>query len=333
MRTLGEIFTRNAKLYPNKGIIYEDRKLTYQELNLRVNRLLRAMDAMGINKGDRVAILSKNCIEYIEAYGLAEKGGIILVPLNWRLVARELNYMLVDSGVKAIIVSQEYIPTIDSIRHALPDIKIYLSLERPAQGYEFYEDFLAQSSPDEPKVEIEPDDVAYIIYSSGTTGVPKGIMLTHGGQLLSAVNQLAEMRSGEHSVQLAVMPLFHSGGKSSTLSHLYRGSTIVIMPEFDPQKVLETIQREKVSVTQLVPSMITFLLDYPDFAQYDTSSLDTIFYVGSPMPLSLLKRAMQVFGPIFCQGYGLSETGPLSIFLSREDHVTEGDPKILERLK
>lgn len=333
MRTLGEIFTRNAKLYPNKGIIFEERKLTYLELNLRVNRLINAMAAKGIGKGDRVAILSKNRLEYMEVYGLAEKGGIILVPLNWRLVARELKYMLADSGVKAMIVAPEYITTINSIRQELPDIKVYVSLESSVPGYELYEDVLAQGSPDEPAVEIDPDDVSYIIYSSGTTGLPKGIMLTHGGQLNSAVNQLAEMRSGERSVHLAMMPLFHSGGKSSTLSHFYRGCTIVFMPEFDARKVLETIQREKVSVTQMVPSMVAFLLDHPDFAKYNISSLQTIFYVGSPMPLGLLKRGIQAFGPIFCQGYGLSESGPLSTFLSKEDHVTEGDPKVIERLK
>lgn len=333
MKTLGEIFTRNAKLYPNKGIIFKDKKLTYQELNRRVNYLVSAMAAKGIGKGDRVAILSKNCPEYMEAYGLAEKGGIILVPINWRLVAREIKYMLTDSGTKAIIVSPEYTQLINSIRPELPEVKIYLSLESPAPGYEFYEDVLAQGSPDEPIVEIDPDDLAYIIYSSGTTGLPKGIMLTHGGQLDCAVHQLAEMRSAEHFVHLAMMPLFHSGGKSSTLSHFFRGCTIVIMPEFNPQEVLETIQREKVSVTQMVPSMVVFLLDYPDFAKYDLSSLQTIFYVGSPMPLDLLKRAIKAFGQIFCQGYGLGESGPLATFLNREDHVTQGDPQVLERLK
>jgi len=333
MRTLGEIFTRNAKLYPNKGIIFKDKKLSYKELNIRVNHLVSAMAAKGIGKGDRVAILSKNCPEYMEAYGLAEKGSIILVPLNWRLVAREIKYMLTDSGAKAIIVSPEYTQVIDSIRPELPDIKIYLSLDSPVQGYEFYENVLAQGSPTEPNVEIDPDDLAYIIYSSGTTGLPKGIMLTHGGQLDCAVHQLAEMRSGKNFVHLAMMPLFHSGGKSSTLSHFFRGCTIVIMPEFNPREVLETIQREKVSVTQMVPSMVVFLLDYPDFGKYDLSSLQTIFYVGSPMPLDILKRAIKSFGQIFCQGYGLGESGPLATFLSHEEHVTQGDPKVLERLK
>lgn len=334
MRTLGEIFTRNAKLYPNKvGIVYGDRRLTYQELNLRVNRLISAMYARGIGKGDRVAILSKNCPEYMEAYGLAEKGGIILVPLNWRLVARELKFMLADSGAKAIIVSQEYLQTINSIRQELPEMKIYISLESPAQGYEGYEDLMAKGSPGEPSIYIDPEDVAYIIYSSGTTGLPKGIMLTHAGQLDCAISQLTELRSGQHSVSLTVIPLFHSGGKSSTLSHFFRGCTLVFIKEFDTREVLEAIQREKVTVTQMVPSMVAFLLDYPDFAQYNLSSLQTIFYVGAPMPLGLLKRAIQAFGPVFCQGYGLTESGPLATFFCREDHITEGDSKVLERLK
>ncbi|HUW65941.1 MAG TPA: AMP-binding protein, partial [Spirochaetia bacterium] len=254
MWTLGEIFTRNAKLYPDKGLIFDGQKLAYRDLNLRVNRLVSAMAARGIGKGDGVAVLSKNCNEYMEAYGLAEKGGIVLVPLNWRLVARELKFMLADAGAKALIVAPEYTPVIDTIREDLSDVGIYISLHSRVPGYEFYEDVLNQGVPDEPDVAIDSDDVAYIIYSSGTTGLPKGIMLTHGGQLDCAVHQLAEMRSGEYSVHLAVLPLFHSGGKSSTLSHFFRGCTIVIMREFDPREVLETIQREKVTVTQVVPS-------------------------------------------------------------------------------
>lgn len=331
MKTLGEIFTRNARLYPNKGLIYEDRKVTYRELNLRVNRLISAMSNKGIGKGDRVAIISKNCIEYVEAYGLAEKGGIILVPLNWRLIARELKFILVDSGAKALIVAPEFFSTIDAIRNELPNIKIYISLESPAEGYEFYEDILAQGSEIEPMAGIEPDDVAYIMYSSGTTGRPKGIMLTHGGQLDCAVHQLAEYRSAEHYVFLAIMPFFHSGGKTNLLSHLYRGCTLVIMSDFDAKKVLEIIESHKVNATSMVPSMVAFLLEYPDFKKHDINSLQTIFYVGSPMPLSLLKTAIKEFGPVFCQGYGLTESGPLATFFSKEDHVTEGE--LVHRLK
>ncbi|MDT3698627.1 MAG: long-chain fatty acid--CoA ligase [Thermincola sp.] len=325
MKTLGELFTRNAGLYHKKGLIYENRKVSYRELNLRVNRLISALANKGIGKGDRVAILSKNRIESIEAFGLAGKAGIILIPLNWRLVARELKFMLADSGAKALIVAPEFFSTVEAIRHELPDIEVYISLESPAEGYEFYEDILAQGLETEPAIEIEPEDVAYILYSSGTTGPPKGIMLTHGGQLDCAVNQLAEYRSAEHHVFLVLMPLFHSGGATNMLSHLYRGCTMVIMPEFEAKEVLEIIESHKVNVTSMVPSMVAFLLEHPDFEKYDIKSLQTIFYVGSPMPLSLLKRAIKEIGPVFCQGYGLTEAGPLVTFFSKEDHVTEGE--------
>lgn len=331
MKTIGEIFTRNAKLYPNKNVIYKDRIVSFRELNLRVNRLIDALAAKGIGQGDRVAILSKNCIEYIEAFGLAGKSGIILIPLNWRLVARELKFMLTDSGTKAIIVAPEFLSIIDSIRNELPDIEMYISLESPAEGYEYYEDVLSKGSENEPNVEIESDDVVYIMYSSGTTGLPKGIMLTHGGQLDCAVNQLAEYRSAEHHVFLALMPLFHTGGATNMLSHFYRGCSLVIMPEFDAKSLLEIIESHKVNVTSMVPSMVAFLLDHPDFKKHDISSLQTIFYVGSPMPLSLLKRAIKEMGPVFCQGYGLTEAGPLVSFFSKEDHVTEGE--LVRRLK
>lgn len=325
MKTLGEIFTRNAKLYPQKNLFYKDRKVTFWELNLQVNRLIDALAARGIGKGDRVAILSKNCIEYIEAFGLAGKSGIILVPLNWRLVARELKFLLTDSGSKAVIVAPEFISVIDCIRNELPDIEMYICLEGQVEGYEYYDDVLLQGTETEPIVEIEPDDVVYIMYSSGTTGLPKGIMLTHGGQLDCAVNQLAEYRSAEHHVFLALMPLFHTGGATNMLSHFYRGCSQVIMPEFDVKSLLEIIESHKVNVTTMVPSMLAFLLDHPDFKKHDISSLQTIFCVGSSMPLTLLNRAIKEIGLVFCRGYGLTEGGPLTTFFSKEDHVTEGE--------
>ncbi|KKM12507.1 hypothetical protein SY88_02930 [Clostridiales bacterium PH28_bin88] len=332
MEYLGQIWVRNATLYPNKhAFVYGDRKITFSELNRRANRLCNAMSERGIRKGDRVAILSKNNPEYWEVYGLAEKGGIILVPLNWRLAAKEIKYLLVDSGARAVIVSKEYAGLINSLRPDLAAVEEYICIEGGVPGMEDYETVLAEGSPEEPEVGVTGEDICYIIYSSGTSGLPKGIVLTHRGQVENAKAQILELRSGVNDIYLAVVPLFHSGGKGVTLAFWYRGCTVVVAKEFNPREVLETIARERVTATFMVPAMVAFMLNLPDFAKYDVSSLRTLFYAGSPMPLDLLRRAMEAFGHILCQGYGLAESGPLATYLSKEDHLFHGTEAEVKR--
>ncbi len=333
MENLGQIWVRNASLYPNKiGFICGDQRVTFSELNSRANRLCSAMSRRGIHKGDRVAILSKNSIPYWEVYGLAEKAGIILVPLNWRLAAREIKHLLEDSGARAIFLSREYAAMIESLRPDLPGIEQFICIEGGVPTMEDYEALLTEGSPSEPQVEIKGEDICYIIYSSGTTGLPKGITLTHRGQVENAKAQMLELRSGVNDIYLAVVPLFHSGGKGVTLSYWYRGCTVVVAREFESRQILETIARERVTAIFAVPAMVAFMLNLPDFDQYDVTSLKTLFYAGSPMPLDLVKRAMQSFGPILCQGYGLAESGPLATYLSKEDHVLQGTEKETRRL-
>ncbi|HTW88516.1 MAG TPA: long-chain-fatty-acid--CoA ligase [Candidatus Binataceae bacterium] len=333
---LGHLIERNARLYPDKvAFIGAERRTTFREHSERVYRLVNALDRWGIGSGERVAVLAKNRPEYLEVYGVAECGGRIIVPLNFRLVPRELQYIIRDSGASVLIVEGAFLETIEQVRDELPDVKHYIAFEgaagRPAGSWLDYESLLESSDATAPRIEIDPDSVAYLMYTSGTTGLPKGVMLTHRGNLENAKSLLIELRMHPHDIHLAVMPLFHVGGRGFPLLHFYRGCTTVLMRDFDPLEFLTVIEREKVTTLQVVPTMLSFLLDTVGFQQRDLSSLRSIFYASAPMPRELLVRALDAFGPIFAQGYGLTEAGPLVTFLDPAYHSTR-DERSFRRL-
>ncbi|MCL5961331.1 MAG: long-chain fatty acid--CoA ligase [Chloroflexi bacterium] len=326
-------FSRNARLYPNKPAIVDGEQcLSFSQLNERVNRLVNALAARGVEKGDRVAILAQNCGEYYEVFGAGEKGGRIVVPLNWRLVGRELCYQINNAEPAVLIVGEGYVDLVESIRPEIPCVQHYLVLGDQRPGFEAYESFLAEGSPAEPEVEIKPDDPVYILYTSGTTGIPKGAVLTQRGQMHNAELMLGEqgIRPGERV--LTVLPMFHLAAKNVMNYHLMRGNTGYVMAKFDPGEVLETIEREKITHVHVAPTMLVFMLEVPDISRYDLSSLNTILYATAPMPVDLLKRCIEVFGPVFQQAYGQTESGPLITLLHKEDHKTVGTPAELRRL-
>jgi acyl-CoA synthetase (AMP-forming)/AMP-acid ligase II len=320
-------------MYPDKtAFIHEDRRFTFAELDARVNRLIHALNDLGLEKGDRVAILAKNCLPYMEVYGSSEKGGLVTVPLNFRLSGPELARIVNDSGASALFVSQEYVSAIEAIRGDLPTVEHLICLDGEASGMQSHEALLANQPVTEPRVTVTPDDLAYIMYTSGTTGRPKGAMLTHRGQVADSQTMLMELGLRPSDSHLAVMPFFHVGGRALPLTHFYRGCTTVVSSGFDPAQALSLIEHHRLTTIQVVPTMIAFMLDSPDLERFDTSSLNMIFYASSPMPVELLRRAIAKFGQIFVQGYGQTESGPLTTLLGKENHVADGTPEQLRRL-
>jgi acyl-CoA synthetase (AMP-forming)/AMP-acid ligase II len=231
-----------------------------------------------------------------------------------------------------LLVSDEYVPTIGKLQSELPGIQHFISLDGQATGMQAYQALLDAQPTRDPHIAITPDDLAYIMYTSGTTGRPKGAMLTHRGQVADAQSMLMELSLRPSDKHLAVMPFFHVGGRAVPLTHFYRGCTIAISSGFDPTQALTLIERHRLNTIQVVPTMIAFMLDLPDLDRFDVSSLNMIFYASSPMPVELLRRAIDKFGSIFVQGYGQTESGPLSTLLGKEDHVTGGTAEQLRRL-
>jgi acyl-CoA synthetase (AMP-forming)/AMP-acid ligase II len=321
-QVIGEVYRRNAGRYGDKPafIMPDGRACSFAALHERVKRLCNALAARGLKPGDRVGILSRNRIEYVEGYGVSS-AGLIALPLNWRLAPRELQIVLDNARPGALIVDASFVPVIEEMRAALPFVRHFIGLDGATSGFESYESILAGAAALAPDVAVSPEDTACLLYTSGTTGIPKGAELIHRSLLLNCDAAIREMfEYADNDVTLAPMPFFHVGGMWYHLFPSFAaGCTTVIMPQFDPQGVLELMARHRVTNTHLVPTMIHTLLDQKNLANFDLSALRMMFYAASSMPVELLKRATETFACDFAQGYGSTEGGAVTC-LTPQDH-------------
>jgi long-chain acyl-CoA synthetase len=326
--TFADIIYRNALLYADKdAFIFGKKRTTFSEYNARVNKVVRALQGMGVKKGDVIGILSWNCLEYADLYGAAMKGGFIASPFSPRLKADELNYIINYSEANTLFVGPELLGMAKSLKANLPKVKNYISLESTDPEMKAYDDLLAANSGEEPDVQISEDDPVTLIYTSGTTGVPRGALHNHRGMIDDSRTLIIDtgIRSTDKHIQLT--PLFHIGGYTFFRAFLYIGATNVILRNFDPAATLRTIQTEKVTHINLVPTHIIAMLALPDIDKYKLGSLKVMWYGGSPIPVKVLKKAIQTFGPILSQGYGQSESGPAMTHLSIEEHDVLNKPE------
>ena len=331
---LTHTFTTNARLYGSKVALKEgDRTVTYKELEQRTNALIKYFRSVGLQKGDRVAVLSKNSIEVIETLVSCFKCGMIGVPLNHRLTPEKIAYILTDCTADALVISPEFTGFLSSKLYNTKNLKTMLVTNEPCAGLKFYNEVVEQLA-EANRVKLEDQDPAAIIYTSGTTGNPKGVTLSRRALLEVAKLFCLELNIEVADRTLNVMPLFHSGGLAWALSHLCRGATGVVLSDFQVKHVLEVMDRERISSVHLVPTMIAMMLREADIARYDFSTLKTILYAGSSMPLPLLKKAMEVFGPNkFVQMYGQTEHGPTISCLSRQEHILAVQPDASQQAK
>lgn len=324
---------KSARESPGKvASICGSTRLTFQEVDERVNRLSNALAALGVTRGDRVAILSLNCHRFFELYYGVPQLGAIVVPINFRLTSPEIKYIVDHSGARVIAVDPALAPLIDAVRPQLESIEhfILMSDER-RDGYLAYEELLAGSSPDFDAPEVGDDELLGLFYTSGTTAEPKGVMLTHRNMLSNIAHSEGVYNYRADDIYLHAAPMFHLADGAAVFSHTSRGATQTFIPRFDPKQVLETISRERVSLILLVPTMLNFLLQHPDLDTYDLSSLRHMTYGASPIAPDLLRRAMKILNCQFGQGYGLTEASPLLTVLTPEDHLVT-DEKSERRL-
>jgi len=296
------------------AVIFEDNRkegkptytFSYKELNERVNRLANALLEKGICKGDRVATFCYNCNQMLETYFAVSKIGAIIVPLNFRLEAPETTFMLRDSGSKALVF-QDYFS--EMIRSLQPSVHIpsknFIVIGEKAAPWENYDELLEKSSPEEPKAEdIEIDDPQMIMYTSGTTGVPKGALMSHGKTLFNTLNAQIYFDLTSKDIMLVVMPLFHSGGLNiCAVPILYQGGTAVVQSAFDPHETLALMEKHRVTAGLVVPTMLNFFLKKGGLDNFDLSSLRLLVIGGEPLPVALIEEyekrnicIRQVFG-------------------------------------
>jgi fatty-acyl-CoA synthase len=320
---IGEWTTRWAARYPNEPYIkYGDLELTKREFNIRINRLANAFQESGIKKGDRVAILMGNSNIFLEILFALSKIGSIMVPLNFRLAAPELEFILNDSEPIMLIYSPEFLALADELRGKVPTIKKYIGeMEGVSPGDLLFEKFVADKSEAEPDpgVEITLDDPHFIMYTSGTTGKPKGAVVLQGNTQWNAINAINMYTLGTGDVSLCCAPLFHIGAlHASATPGLYAGQKLIIQRFFNPNESLKLIEKERVNLMFGIPVMFLFMTLDPDFEKTDFSSVNFFIAGGSPCPRSLIETFMKK-GVTFNQGYGMTETATAITALRSED--------------
>jgi long-chain acyl-CoA synthetase len=326
--TFAHIIHRHALLRPDKeAFVYGSERITYSEFNARANSLVHALQAMGVNKGDSIGILSWNCLDYLIAYGAAMKGGYILSRFNPRLGAEELNYLVNYSESNVLFVGPELFDVINSLRSQLTKVKNFVSLEDRAADMTYINDLLSSYPSDEPDVQVEEDDGLYIVYTSGTTGVPRGAVYAHRQAWEDSRTYIINLSIQPDDKHVQIAPIFHIAGDTMLRSILYVGGCNIIMKFFDAAATLQLIQDEKVTHISMVPTHLIAMLALPDVDKYDVSSLKFMWYGASPMPLEVLRKGMATFGSIFGQGYGQSESGPAICHLPKENHNVLGTPE------
>lgn len=328
------LLVRSALRYPDRPLwMMPDRTMCYGEGKRRIDGIAARLLALGRQR-DRVAILCTNRFEGLEIYLAAMHAGMVATPMNPKLHPSEYEYMIRDSGAAFVVYSQEFEEAIGSISGCLPAQVYCIGGDGTSRGRP-YEELARPDAQAYTQVDIEPDDVAWLFYTSGTTGKPKGAMETHRN-LLTMVQQY--LTSGldeisEKDVMLHLAPISH-GTSSIGLVHLSRGAAqaFPLSKSFDPAKVFEAIDRYGVTATMLAPTMVQILTQAPERTRYDLSTLRNIIYGGAPMHLAVLESAVAAFGPIFMQGYGQAEAAAICACLSKAEHVTNGDPARVRRL-
>ena len=331
-QTLSSITLRNWQLRPSApAIIFEGRTITHREFAERAFRLVGALRRLGVNRGQRVAILAQNCPEYMEVYAAGELGGWTTVTINYRLAAPEIAYILRDSAPHVLICEVELEDRLDAdVRKQLRHVLIIRGGQ--AEEDRSYEAALAAESREPPPALAEPDDVAFLVYTSGTTGRPKGVMLTHRGQMRSALISAFEALVQPTDRLALAMPFYHIGAKNQWLSHSLFGCPIILHRAFRPEPFLAAMREHAATVTLLAPTMLKDLLDL-GCDRASVPSLRKVYYSAAPMPETLLRRAMAALGPIFAQIYGMTESGGPGCTLHANQHVLDGPPEVTRRLR
>ena len=327
---LGDFFRRRAITSPNSEAIVDlaaDRRFTYAEVNERINALCHALAARGVGKGDRVALLAYNSIEFVDSFYAVAKLGAVAVPLNWRLVADELSFILKDSGAGTMIFGAEFSDTVADLHDRGAEGTVITNWIEigPAETCSVwalnYDDLVVGGDTSEPGLVAFGDDLMFIMYTSGTTGLPKGVMHTHNTVHNAFRNVLSTIELGPRDRYLIVLPLFHVGALMPIISCLYAGSCVVVMRQFDPAAMWDVIESERISSTLAVPAMLNFMLMVPDFEKRDRSALRYILSGASPVPVALIRKYQDI-GIEIEQVYGMTETGGPGCHISGKDAIT-----------
>ena len=303
------------------ALVLDDRQVTWAELYERASRVAAGLQAAGVGPRDRVAFLEKNGIEHFEVFYGASLLNAVCVDVNWRLAPPEVEFIVNDAQAKVFVVGSDFVPVIDAIADALTAGTILVIGGH--DKYRDYEEWVNEHQPADPQEPSGPDDVSFQLYSSGTTGRPKGVMLSNDNffALLPVAMEMWEFKPD--SVNLVAMPLFHIGGGGWAVAGQYVGAKSIIMRDLDPSALIRLIPEHGITHAFVVPAVLQFMLMVPGAADADYSTLSVVAYGASPISEDVLARSIELLGCKFWQAYGLTETTGAIVNLPPEDHVGE----------
>jgi len=325
-----DFFRRAARHYPAKvAVVDGPRRYLYRELEDRIDRFSNALLDLGLQAGDRVCMLSPNSHFYFESFFATAQAGLVLVPLNYRLIAADHEYILNHAGVRAVLVDAEYTGVVDALRDQLPRVEHFIVAQDegdPPPGWRSWNDLVAGARPGRPALArpLGENDLVSINYTSGTTSRPKGVMLTHRNCYLNAYNLIAHLGIRHDDVELWTLPMFHCNGWGGVYALTGMGGTHVILRAVEGEAIYRLIADEGVTFACMAPAVLRTILDFPDKRKFEIRTRPRFTVAGAPPPAAFVERLETELGWHFLQIYGLTETAPL-LTISVPDAATEAE--------
>src|SRR5262245_13147291 len=323
-----------AGIVPDQeAIVFEGERFTYERTHERVRRLAGALARLGVGRGTRVASLHTNSHQYVEAYYATAMLGGVFIPLNYRAKRPELEYMLTAAEARILFVGERYLDHVDALRGGLPHLETVIGFDGVRGVSHDYETLVRSGPEHDVEADVEDDETTILMYTSGTTSLPKGVMLSHG-DFSAYVTANVELADGTpRGAALLCVPLYHIAGATNMMTTLWTGRRLVVMPQFEPAAWLEYVERERITHAFVVPTMMKQLLDQPDLERCDLSSLEILSYGGAAMPFPVIRRAIERFPRTvgFVNAFGQTETTSTLTLLGPDDHRLDGSPEDVER--
>ncbi|ERI10510.1 long-chain-fatty-acid--CoA ligase [Aneurinibacillus aneurinilyticus] len=336
---LQDFLKRAVYHYPQKtAVIDGERRLTYAEIETRVNRLANAFRSNGIVKGDRIAVLSPNRLEMYEAFYAAFLLGAVIVPLNTRLMPADYEYIINHSGAKMFLVDAELAQLIEPVKTNLTNVKHYVSLQVEGfdnrNGWLIYDAMLESASPAPVYEDVDERDMATILYTSGTTGRPKGVVQTHRSLYMNAINTIIHTRAEDEDILLHTLPMFHVNGWGTPFSFTGMGATHVMLRKIDAAHIVHLVETEGITVACMAPTVLNMILNEPAAKTTNIRQNVRVVIAGSAPPPSFVKAVEQELGWTFLQVYGMTEVAPfITVGHIKKAIRDEGDEERIHRLK
>ena len=331
-----EFLMISAAIVPDRtAMVFEGRRTTFEELQSGVNRLASALGAVGVSAGDRIAVLQVNTDSVIETYFAAAKLDAVFVPLNFRARADEVAYMVNDSGPKALLVGDRYMDMVESISDQLESVESLIAMDamdEPREGWLSYAEMVEESEEADLWPLSDDDDLSVLMFTAGTTGFPKGVMLSHNSFSSYILSNVSPADPDVEESNILTVPLYHIAGMQAMMSAIYGGRSLIIQRQFEPAEWMSLVETERADRAMVVPTMLKMLMDHEDFHNHDMSSLRVITYGAAPMPVEVIRRAIVEFpNAQFINAFGQTETAATITMLPPEDHVLDGSPDEVER--